>query len=583
VNLQLTSTDEAMLGGAAGPATAFAMRILVSFARAVGAPSLIDVTRAHIDGCLYHGQVSLDFVERLVAGGGRVRVPTTLNVGALDLIHPELIRLPQREQAPARRLMKAHEELGCVPSFTCAPYQTQYRPSFGEQIAWGESNAIVFANSVIGARTNRYGDFIDLCCALTGRAPACGLHLDENRQGQILFELTGFPAGQQPTDALFVAVGLIVGGASGDLVPVIDGLPAPRSEDQLKALGAAAASSGAVALFHAVGITPEAPTRAAAFHGGAPEETIAITPEDVARALERLSTVPDGSPVTAVCLGTPHFSRGEWERFLPLLRAAAPARGVPIYVNTARATLQGLEAEGLLAGLDAFNLKIVTDTCTYLTPIVERLEGAVMTNSGKWAYYAPANLGVQVAFGELEDCIASAAAGKVIRLTGPASDARPAGPKGARAEGALGARGWDHTGKKTAPRAYAPGEVTGTALVLSEPLSLWGGVDVESGRIIDRAHPQHGQSIAATILVVPGGRGSSSSSSVLAESLRRGTGPAGIVLAVPDPILTVGALVAQALYGLRCPIVVCDIGAFAAGDRVKIHADEMGAGRIGIG
>lgn len=415
MTLRLTPADESMLRGDTSPADAFAMRILAAFAQAVGARSLLDITRAHVDGCLYHGQVSLDFVERLVAGGGRVRVPTTLNVGAVDLIHPELVRLSEREQAPARRLMQAHEELGCVPSFTCAPYQTSFRPSFGEQIAWGESNAIVFANSVIGARTNRYGDFIDLCCAVAGRAPAWGLHLDENRRGQLLFQLAGFPASQRPTDALFVAVGLIAGRESGDRVPVIDGLPPPRSEDQLKAFGAAAASSGSVALFHAVGITPEAPTLADAFGGRAPEATIAIRPVDVTRALRQLSTVPDGSAISAVCLGTPHFSRAEWDRFLPLLREIAPARGVPIYVSTARATLDELGAAGLLDGLDAFTLRIVTDTCTYLTPIVERIGGAVMTNSGKWAYYAPGNLGFEVAFGEMEDCVASAAAGRVVR------------------------------------------------------------------------------------------------------------------------------------------------------------------------
>ncbi len=253
------------------------MQILTAFSRAVGAPALLDIRQAHIDGCLYHGQVSLDFVERLVTSGGRVRVPTTLNVGAIDLIHPELIRLSSPAQAPARRLMKAHEELGCEPSFTCAPYQTRFRPSFGSQIAWGESNAIVFANSVIGARTNRYGDFIDLCCAMTGRAPAWGLHLDGPRLGQVLFQLTGFPTSLAPSDGLFVAVGLLVGSRSADRIPVIEGLPAPPTEDLLKALGAAAASSGAVGLFHAVGITPEAATLHDAFGGRTPEETIAIT------------------------------------------------------------------------------------------------------------------------------------------------------------------------------------------------------------------------------------------------------------------------------------------------------------------
>jgi hypothetical protein len=131
-------------------------------------------------------------------------------------------------------------------------------------------------------------------------------------------------------------------------------------------------------------------------------------------------------------------------------------------------------------------------------------------------------------------------------------------------------------------QSYAAGEAEGPALVLAETLSLWGGIDVQTGRIIDHAHPDHGQSISGTILVMPGGRGSSSSSSVLAEAIRRGTGPAGIVLAVPDPILTVGALVAQALYGLRCPIVVCDIVGLATGDRIQIRAADTGPARVEV-
>jgi predicted aconitase len=415
VPFTLDAADAATLAGQRGEAAQFAMRILVAFSESLGARRLLDIEGAHIDGCLYHGQVNLDFVERLVALGGRVRVPTTLNVGSMDLIHPELMLQPAAEQAPLRRLMEAHEELGCVPSFTCAPYQTLFRPRFGQQVAWGESNAIVFANSVIGARTNRYGDFIDLCCAMTGRAPAWGLHLDENRLGQVLFLLSGFSEAQATSDATHVALGLIVGERSGDRVPVIEGLPRPRDEDQLKALGAAAASSGAVGLFHVVGVTPEAPTLEAAFGGRAPQDVVTVTPADVAATLDRLSTAPAGTPLTAVCLGTPHFSRAEWDRLLPLLRAHAPAKGVPIYVNTGRATLADLEADGSLDGCAAFGLKVVADTCTYVTSILEDLDGTVMTNSGKWAHYAPGNLGVTVAFGDLEACVLSAAAGRVVR------------------------------------------------------------------------------------------------------------------------------------------------------------------------
>ena len=258
MSLDLSPLDRELLSGAHGGGAAFAMRLLARFAEAVGALRFIDIEAAHVDGCLYLGRASLDFVLKLTDLGGKVRVPTTLNVGSLDLIHPELFRGPKEDAENGARLMRAHVELGCAPTFTCAPYQSVHRPRFGAQIAWGESNAIVFANSVIGARTNRYGDFIDLCCAMTGRAPAYGLHLTENRAARALVEVVSIPDGWD-LEQVAVAVGHTIGRRCGGLVPAIVGLPSGASEDDLKALGAAAASSGAVALFHAVGLTPEAP------------------------------------------------------------------------------------------------------------------------------------------------------------------------------------------------------------------------------------------------------------------------------------------------------------------------------------
>ncbi|HEF4752859.1 TPA: DUF521 domain-containing protein, partial [Burkholderia multivorans] len=183
--LQLSERDDAMLRGEFGEGVARAMRIVARTAQVMSAPHLIDITCAHIDGCLYHGQTSLDFVDYFVATGARVAVPTTLNVGSLDLIHPELYRGDRTIERDAQRLMDAHLQLGCESSFTCAPYQLKHRPALGEQIAWAESNAIVFANSVLGARTSRYGDFLDLAAAITGRAPYAGLHVEANRAGQI--------------------------------------------------------------------------------------------------------------------------------------------------------------------------------------------------------------------------------------------------------------------------------------------------------------------------------------------------------------------------------------------------------------
>jgi predicted aconitase len=410
--LRLNAFEQDMAAGGQGKAAAFAMDILQRFGEAIGARSFIEIVQAHVDGCLYHGQVSLDFVDRLVAEGGRVRAPTTLNVGSMDLLHPELIGGAEALRAAGRRLMTAHLALGCEPSFTCAPYQTRFRPRFGEQIAWGESNAIVFANSVIGARTNRYGDFIDLCCAIAGRAPDYGLHRDENRRGEILFRLHDVHVA---TDALYVAVGAIIGARSQGRVPVIEGLPPPQSEDQLKALGAAAASTGSVALFHAIGVTPEAPTRRDAFGGGEPAATIDLAKADLAQALAKLSTAPEGAPLVAVSLGTPHFSRAEFQALAPLLGGFRAAPGVAIYVNTGRETYEEIAKSGLLAKLETAGVIVVTDTCTYVTAMLHKLDGVVMTNSGKWAHYAPGNLGVEVAFGSMRDCIASAAEGRVVR------------------------------------------------------------------------------------------------------------------------------------------------------------------------
>lgn len=402
-----------MLAGAQGPAAAAAMGLLVRFAEAVRAPHLIDAEAAHIDGCLHHGQVSLDFVEHFVRLGGRVRVPTTLNVGSVDLIHPELFRGDPGIGRDGERLMRAHEALGCVPTFTCAPYQTIFRPRLGAQVAWAESNAIVFANSVLGARTNRYGDFIDLCCALAGRVPAYGLHLAENRRARVLVLVEDLPPEWDEAGSACVAVGHVIGKRCGERIPAIMGLPAGTSEDDLKALGAVAASSGAVAMFHAVGLTPEAPTLDAALGGEAAEETIRLGADELRAVLAGLSTVPAGTPLAAVSLGTPHFSLHEFARLMPLLEG--PPFAADVYVSTGRDTLVELERCGWAARLRAAGVTLVVDTCTYVTAVMRELSGAVMTNSGKWAYYAPANLGVEVAFGSLAECVASARAGRVVR------------------------------------------------------------------------------------------------------------------------------------------------------------------------
>lgn len=412
--LALTEYDEALLRGEGGGAAQLAMRLIVRLAQALEATTLRDITRAHIDGCLYHGQASLDFAERLVALGGQVRVPTTLNVSSLDLFHPARYRGDRTTGAAARRLMDAYVALGCRATWTCAPYQLPDRPAFGEQIAWAESNAIVFANSVLGARTNRYGDFIDICAALTGRVPDSGLHRDEARHGRILFTLQGIPARLLAEDILYPVLGHLVGLEAGVVVPVIDGLPPTMSEDQLKAFGAATASSGAVALFHVVGRTPEAPTLAAALGGGEPERVVAVTPATLARARDALTTA-DGGRLDAVSLGTPHFSLEEIAQLVPLLDGVRIAPGVECYVSTGRHILEEAERRGWRERCERAGVRFVVDTCTYITPILRERARVAMTNSAKWAYYAPGNLGLDVVFGSLRECVESAVRGEVWR------------------------------------------------------------------------------------------------------------------------------------------------------------------------
>ena len=407
--VELTEGDRAVLRGERGEAAALAMRIVVEMAGVSAAERLIDVTSAHVDGCLYHGVAGLEFAERLVAGGARVAVPTTLNVGALDLLHPGY-RGDPGVATNARRQMDAYVAMGCRPTWTCAPYQLPERPAFGQHVAWAESNAIVFCNSVLGARTDRYGDFIDICAALTGRVPLAGLHRDEARRARLVVTLEGITERLLASDSLYPVLGHLLGREAGSEVAAIVGLPADTSEDRMKALGAAAASSGSVAMVHAVGVTPEAPTLEAAT-GGEEVRELRVTTARLRAFRDELSTVAP-ERLGAVSVGTPHASLAELERLAGLLGTDEVA--VPLYVNVGREVLAAAEGRGLVPRLEALGVRVVSDTCTYISPVMDEVSGPVMTDSAKWAWYAPANLGVDVVIGGLEECVRSAVAGRVL-------------------------------------------------------------------------------------------------------------------------------------------------------------------------
>lgn len=407
--VQITSAERDIAQGRDGPARAMAMRIVADTARMLGAERLVPIASAHIDGCLYHGDSGTLFAERLAEGGGRVAVPTTLNVGALDLLHAGRVRLAPERANMARRMMDAYLQFGCRATWTCAPYQAGHRPALGEHVAWGESNAVAFCNSVLGARSERYGDFLDICAALAGCAPESGLHLADNRRATLEVDASALDPRLVDEDALWPVLGAWLGEIAGGRIVAFSGLPRRVDEDRLKAMGAAAASTGSVGLFHVVGTTPEDP-------GLLPgHETIRLGGAMLHGARDRLSTARarTGDPIDAIAVGSPHFSFAEFRRLFALLGGRKPA--VPFYVCTGRHTLAALDEAGLAPALAASGLTVVADTCIVVTPILPSNTGLLLTNSGKFAHYTRPNTGYDVLYGSLADCAESAVAGRLVR------------------------------------------------------------------------------------------------------------------------------------------------------------------------
>jgi predicted aconitase len=414
MQLELSSKDRAFLAGEEGPAAKMAMSILVRMANVFRVERLMDISAAHVDSPIYMGIATMEYAERLADLGARVRVPSTLNVSGVDEHGWQEWSVPAQIAENAGRQMAAYSKMGCIPTWTCAPYQTEHRPSFGQQIASGESNAICFFNSVIGARTERYPDLLDICAAITARVPARGLHLSENRKGTLLVDLQGIPDSLQDHDAFYPVLGHLLGKLDPDGIPVIAGLNAQLTDDRHKAICAGAASSGAIALYHVVGQTPEAQTLAEAFHNSAPPKTVRITMPDIRVAYGELST-SRGDQLQMVVLGSPHFSLNEFKVLAPLLRGKQCHPDVTFLVTCSRAVRMIAGELGYVEPLASFGGRITVDTCPLASPMLPDHIRSIMTNSAKYAYYTPGLLNADVAFGTLEDCVQSAVAGRIER------------------------------------------------------------------------------------------------------------------------------------------------------------------------
>lgn len=412
--MELTRTQERMLAGEQGEAVAFAMRILVRMGELFGARQLMPIAGAHLDGCCYPtaGDAGLDFAEKLAGLGARVVVPTTTNTTGRDIERWREFLQPEELAEKNRRMERAYLSIGALPTWTCAPYLTGFVPRFGEQAVWAESNAIAYGNSVLGIRTHRYGDFIDACAAVTGLAPRFGLHLTENRRGQVRVVVAGIEPERLQDPSTYALLGYFLGKRIGTRIPVLEGIPADVSPECLKALCAAGAASGALALVHVVGVTPEAPTLERAFGGPPPPAELVVCLAELEGARRELDTAPERR-VDLVFLGCPHFSHAEAWDLVRALAGRKKAAAVECLVNTNRAVHGALRATGLLAELERSGARVTTDGCPLHWDLSRWGGATVATNSGKFAKYIPSCLGRKVLFGSLRQCAEAIVTGEM--------------------------------------------------------------------------------------------------------------------------------------------------------------------------
>jgi hypothetical protein len=412
--MHLNDREKEILNGGQGEARRLALAVIVELGELFGAKALMPVSQVHIDTTVYMVDSGVEFAEKCAQLGGRFAVPTSLNASAIDHFRWQEYRVPPDLLDKCRRLENAYVAMGASPTWTCAPYQQGMIPRFGQQIAWGESNAIAFANSIIGARTNRYGDLMDICAGIVGRVPCFGLHLDENRKAELVISLEGFSQDALAADALYPLVGFLLGELAGDRVAALQGVPTDVKIDALKGLSAAAASSGAVGLFHVVGVTPEAQNLQMCLKGKKTKDKFVITPKMVQEAEERLWTTK-GDSVDMVAVGCPHFSFEEFIELAQLIEGRHVHDTVTFWAYTSRAIYGWLENCGLLKALTKAGVMVLTDGCPLQYPKKTWSFSSAFSNSVKFVNYCYSQTGLPVGYGSLADCVESAVRGKICR------------------------------------------------------------------------------------------------------------------------------------------------------------------------
>ncbi|KAF9871417.1 hypothetical protein CkaCkLH20_11064 [Colletotrichum karsti] len=411
LGIRLSNFDLATLEGANGEAARISMRTIIRQAHLMGATELMDVSQAHVDAAWY-GPGSVAFGKRLRDWGGKFRVPATINSLNVDQKRWRTLGIDSELGTTCDELTKAFVDMGGQVSFTCAPYLLETAPKLGDSIAWGESNAVVYANSVLGARTLKNPNMLEVLIALTGRAPKSGAYVDANRVASVWIKVE-VPDGID--DSFWPISGFCFGAIAGGRIPAITGLEGLKpSNDDFKAFSAAFATSSSAPMFHMVNLTPEAPTLEAVCSGGILPERVDVGWKELHECWDEFNHGSTERQVDLISFGNPHFSSREIRDVAKLCRGKTKHEDVSVIITCGRAQHALATQAGYVEELERFGAQFLTDTCwcSIEEPVIPKPTQVIMTNSGKYIHYGPGLTGRKFCFGSLEMCVQAAVSGK---------------------------------------------------------------------------------------------------------------------------------------------------------------------------
>jgi predicted aconitase len=411
--MYLTDQEKAILEGAEGEAPKLAMEIMKKVGEINEAERLIPVQSVHLVLHAYKSafDAGVDAAVKIAEMGGKFIVPTTIDPYGMDAEDWRGARTPESYAKQQIRLDEAVMKMGVIPVWTCTPYYGFNAPRFGDNLAWSESSAVAYANTVIGARTNRQTAIVDICCGILGKVPETGLHLQKNRYGEVLVHLN---VERELKSWEYPALGYLLGKKLGSRIGVVDGMKGAPRHESLKSLCAAAAASGSVTLLHIVGVTPEARTLEEAFGPKKPVDEFVVTAEDLLKTRNDMCTYK-GDEIDFIALGCPQYTINEIVNVHKLLngRKVNPGTNFWIYANSYAIDLA--EKMGLRKSLEEAGVVIRAETCMVISPIANWNFKTMMTDSGKCSYYGPAECSTEIIFAGVDECVEAAVSGRLSK------------------------------------------------------------------------------------------------------------------------------------------------------------------------